>query len=187
VENAVETWLERLVTITRELQAAAVSVVVPIKTLEGMTSTGLDLNRKSGYTLRRVTVKELSQLPRDVITRLDVCQLFGLDPLVAGALLVNTGALCMNLRYYPWFEARWPGFYIDDRLVWNTKGVPEGRTAPEDWNFSRWLFNKEWRYYATSGIVSCHEGNHTYHNRGSWGMDSDTLPKQSSIKEYEAS
>ena len=181
-------WLDVLVERIQQFEAATLSVVSPIKSDEGMTSTGLYLAKPPNYhTLRRMTIRELATMNEFAITRTDVCKKFGLEPKDVGALLINTGCMIIDLRRFDWFGARWPGFQIVDELVWNKSGVPSTRTRPEDWNFSSWLFEKGWPYYATKELTLDHHGSRIFQNRGLYGLETDTLPIDSSIEEYEAS
>jgi hypothetical protein len=182
-------WVDLLVTKTDLLDAAALSVAVPIKGSDGLTSLAINPDPSNKYTIRRVTMTELEKLPQDFISRLDVCQVMGLDPSVAGALLINTGCLCMPLRSekYSWCKARWPGFQIEDFLAWNKSGVPQAYVTPEDWNFSRWLYTKGWSYYATNEIVATHFGGNDWKNRGVWGHEIDVFGFQMPIADYEVS
>ena len=184
--NFVGSWGDLLVDRTKQLELAALSVVIPIKSQEGYTSAGIQLKRGNPYSLRRITVKQLSRLPRDFISREDVCKIYGIDPAEAGAMLINTGCLCMDLKA-GWAEARWPGFSIDDKIAWNKSGVPQAFTIPEDWNLSTWLFNKGWTYYNTKELGISHIGFTSFENRGEWGQDEDTAEIQPNIEEYENS
>ena len=182
-------WIDVLVQKAKNLDAAAVSATVPIKGQDGLTSLAINPDPANPYNIRRVTMTELSRLPMDFISRLDICDVMGLDPDVTGAMLINTGCLCLPLRNpkYDWRAARWPGFHIDDQLVWNAAGVPMSYVLPEDWCFSRWLFGKGWPYYATSDLHISHFGGGQYDNRGMWGHEVDSFGYMMPIEEYERS
>lgn len=182
-------WLRWLVDSTDKLDCAMLSAVVPIKSDAGCTSTALDLETGNHYTLRRVTVRELTQLPPYFFSRSDVCKLFKVNEKKAGAFLVNSGCMCMPLRNprYDWFDVRWPGFQIHDKLVWNKAGVPATRTESEDWCCSRWMHDIGWSYYATKDLRIDHLGHRDWSNSGSWGLAHDNSERESSIEEYEAS
>lgn len=178
-------WIEKLVDRLSNSRAAAISLVVPIKSVEGVTSLALQLQRGNSYTLRRVVVRELDKLPRDYISRGDLCQLFGVEPEQAGAMLINTGCLLMDLKNFAW--RNWPGFGIEDRIAFNRDGRAESFTKSEDWRMSEWLFDAGWPYYATNELIANHLGCRVFCNRDQYGLDQDPVPLQLSIEEYEQS
>jgi len=105
---------------------------------------------------------------------------------VAGAMIVNTGVWCMDLRRFPWFQLRWPGFEIRDSIEWSLDGVPMAFTEPEDWVSSRWLYKHKLPYFMTRELVLDHFGGKTYTNQGTWGHWNDICQPQPSIEEYRA-
>jgi hypothetical protein len=182
--NMLGSWLDRIVERTESEKAAVTSIVSPIKSDAGHTSTGLDLVKDNPYTLRRITIKELQSLP-DTFYRADVCRLFGRDPEDAGAFLVNTGVMVMNLRDWDW--RGWPGFQIDDKIGWKKDGSDcEAFTEPEDWRLSRWLHERGWPYCAVKDFEISHVGQKIFPNCGNWGQDADRNTKQPSLIEYES-
>ena len=90
--NSAGSWVDILVDRTKQLELAALSVVIPIKSQEAYTSAGIQLKRGNPYSLRRITVKQLQSLREEFISREDVCKLYGLDPDEAGAMLINSQA-----------------------------------------------------------------------------------------------
>jgi len=176
-------WIDLMIRRLTQLKAAALSVVSPIKSMAGHTSTGLILDKDNPYKLRRLTIKECNRLPEPFITRKNVCELFGVDPEEAGALLVNTAGLLMDLKNFDWTQ--WPGFEIRDCIVWNRAGVGAVRTIPEDWNFSAWMHGQGWPYYATREIGCHHIGQYDFTNFGDWGAALDDQPRETSIREWE--
>jgi hypothetical protein len=181
-----QSWVSRLVQLTRDYEVAACSAVVPIKSMDGLTSTALQLRQDTPYAMRRLAMMELRELPETKVTRKVLCDLFGVLPEVAGPLLVNTGCLCIDLRRYDWAGAKWPGFKIVDELAWNTTCVPAAFVEPEDWNFSRWMHDKGWPYCATTEIVVDHHGSLIYSSCGNWGRPADDFSRTLSVLEYEA-
>ena len=186
-EGYAGSWVDYLIYIQRQIGAAAVSVVSPIKSQTGLTTTGLDLYKDNQYSLRRATVQEVQRLPRYFILRDDVCDLFGRDPEESGALLINTGCLLLDLRGHGWANANFPGFGIDDRIAWNRSGCGQAFTQSEDWRFSRWLHDKGWTYCATKDVRLNHVGPWGYLNYGTWGVPTDPTPLQPTPEDYEAS
>lgn len=181
-------WLDILVERLYETKAAAVSIASPIKSMAGHTSFGMQLERGDNpWSLRRITVKQLNKLP-PTITRDNCCQLLQLDPAKAGAMLVNTGVIAMNLRDFPWNTKRWPGFQIQDKLAWNKDCTDcEPFTEPEDWRMSRWMYENDFPYYCIRDLGIDHCGSHIFRNHGDWGLDRDDTEVPPSITEYENS
>jgi len=184
----VGSWLDAFIERIEEAKAAVLSAVVPIKNNIGHTSTALQLTRDNSFTLRRVVIKDLPKLPVKWITRDDLCALYQVNPEVAGPMLVNTGAMIMDLKRFPWAKERWCGFEIRDHLAWSLDGVPRPFSAPEDWRLSQFLFKQGWMYAATKEFPIAHLGSSPYSNYGAWGMDEDTEgPTWPSIRGYENS
>lgn len=181
-------WVDLLVHRMEQLEAAAMSAVIPIKSPAGHTSTALETVKDDPFSLRRLTIRESERCAEDYINRADLCELFGVEEDEAGALLINTGLLIMDLKNFDWAGHKWPGFEIIDSVEWNTKGQPASYTIPEDWQFSRWLhYNTDWDYYCTRELVICHIGYHNYMNNGGWGDDTDCPRQQPDIAEYRKS
>jgi hypothetical protein len=183
-------WSDLLVERMEELKAAAMSAVIPLKGPDGLTSTAIELTKGDPYSLRRLTQTELQRCPVDFINRADLVEVMGINDQKAGALLVNTGCLIMNLRDFPWFERRWPGFSIEDKIAWNKSGRPDSYTIPEDWNMSRWFHyhgDGEFPYYATKELVIAHIGGRAFFNSEVWGKETDGPPGQCKLEDYENS
>lgn len=180
-------WLDTMVNRVQQYKLAALSVVSPIKSDNGLTSSGLEMVKDDPWSLRRVTMKELDRLPTQIITRGDMCKVFDADCNTAGALLINTGVLIMDIRDRGgvWREKQWPGFGIYDEISWNTKGIPESFTIPEDWAASSWMHNNNVPYACTKEILITHIGSKNYLNHGNWGDPSDGPRQQLNPQEYE--
>ncbi len=180
-------WLNTLLEDMATSGADLVSAVVPIKNEFGLTSTAID-DPKDGYLVeRRLTMKEVGNLP-DIFTAADC----GYPD---RALLVNTGCwVCDFTKPWRFFTK----FEIRDRVVWVTQGKrylptevmnedgtfkegfddPTGHWSadvdPEDWNFSRQLFRMGAKVVATKRVRLAHAGNLHYANYASsdgsmWG------------------
>lgn len=181
-------WVDLLVHRMEQLEAAALSAVIPIKSPAGHTSTALETVNGDPYSLRRLTIRESERCAEDFINRADLCELFNVDEESAGALLINTGLMIMDLKNVDWAGLNWPGFNIQDTIEWNTKGQPDSYTIPEDWNFSRWLhYETELEYFATRELVIAHVGVHNFMNEGGWGDETDCPRQQVSIEDYRKS
>jgi hypothetical protein len=187
-EGAVSSWLDILIERMYHMKAACISVASPIKSEAGHTSFGMQLEKGDNpWSLRRITIKQLNKLPQ-TISREDCCKLLKLNPNTAGAMLINTGVLVMDLRNFMWNTERWPGFQIKDKLAWNKECTDcEPFTEPEDWRLSRWLHDRDWPYYCVRDIGIDHVGVKIYKNHGYWGFECDDTPIQPSIAEYEQS
>lgn len=177
-------WLDVMIERMRQTGAAVMSVASPIKSPAGHYSLGLDLEAGNPYTLRRITQRELNFLPEMFICRADICDLFGVSTKEAGAMIVNTGVWCMDLKRFPWPQMRWPGFNIVDSIEWSLNGVPMAYTEPEDWYASRWLHKHKIPYYTTRELQLDHEGGFTYNNYGLWGDMHDLTPLQPSMEQW---
>lgn len=178
-------WVDLLVKQANENGLAALSAVVPIKSQAGHTSTALQLSANNPYNMRRLTVRESNRLKQPFINRADLCSLFKVSEEKAGPLFINTGCLLMDLRNFDWAGCRWPGFEIDDKIVWDkNRNQPQTYTVPEDWKFSRWLDDQGWAYGATNELEIHHYGTVPFINRGDWGDEQDTALGQKSPEEY---
>lgn len=175
-------WTDFLVDRLEEQKLAALSAAVAIKSDNGITSSGILTVEGDPWSLRRTTVKELPTLPLACVTRDDLVTRYGLDPKTAGALLINTGLLIMDIRNRGgiWREKKWPGFHIYDEIAWNLDGEPQSFTIPEDWNMSIWCHENNVPYAFTREFIVAHCGNKNYVNVGNWGDDTDCGRQQMS-------
>lgn len=184
-ENESVNWLNHMVDVSQYMKAAVVSGVAAIKTPQGHTSTALNLRKDSPHVMRRLTIRELEDLPYDIIRREHLCELFDVDPDVAGGMFVNTGCMLMalNTDYAPdWTQ--WPGFEVSDQLVFNKAGKAASFCQPEDWNMSRWMFERGWRYYALRSVITEHYGETSFPNYGYYGDDFDPYVRPESAEEF---
>ena len=179
-------WIDSLVQDCETMKCAVLSVVIPLKNDTGVTSLALSLDRTNKYEIRRVTMKELVKLPIDFICREDVCEIFGLDPDQAGALYINTGFMCVNLRDFDWKGQKFPGFSIDDRIYWSPEGQPLPYTLSEDWGFSLWVTMQGWPVFATKRYPATHFGGKDYSNQEIWGEEHEPHVSYVDPIKYEA-
>lgn len=166
-------WVDLMVDRLNENELVALSAVVPIKSRQGFTSSGLEMKANDPWSLRRLTILESETLPLEYINRADLCELFKVDEDEAGALLINTGCLLMDIRKGGgvYSELKWPGFNIIDFIAWNQQGIPASYTVPEDWNFSNWLHDNDLPYACTRELVVAHIGQENYMNMGLFDED----------------
>lgn len=182
-------WIDLMIERLNKFELAALAVSSPIKSDNGLTSAGIETVADDPWSLRRTTIKEQEHLPATLIERDDLCSLYSLDPNQAGAQLINTGCLLMDIRNGGgiWRDKKWPGFSIVDDIRWNTKGIPESFTVPEDWNMSSWMHKNNVPFACTRELLLCHVGSKNFMNHGNWGDEHDGPRQQMNADEYEKS
>ncbi len=151
-------WLSTMLYEKRKHKADLLSVVLPIKTGDGYTSTAVH-NRKTGE-LRRLTMKEVMAVPHQTF-----------DALGAGCpegweLLASTGLWVCDFTK-PWVEKVW--FEVRDRVTKNAAGFYGTETVSEDWAFSRVLNGMGLKVMATKAVPAGHWGAMEYRNDEAWG------------------
>lgn len=155
-------WLERLVEEREQCGADVLSVAMPIKDDRGLSSVAL-LTPETGE-LRRLTMKELEQLP----------ETFGAEQFPGKVLLGNTGLWCCDFTK-PWVEQI--VFTIRDRII-KRDGAFVASCWSEDWNFSRDCQRLGLKVMVTRKIKADHFGKVGYPNYTGWGKwDSDKFSK----------
>ncbi len=160
-------------------EADILSVVLPIKSQDGLTSTALlardDPLGPRRLHRRRITMQELSQLP-DTFDSDDVSRLFNLYFKDVPCLLANTGLMLVDLSG-DWVEHAY--FEINDTIYKNANGRFVADVEPEDWHFSRLAQKAGARIYATSKIKAQHAGHGLFPNWGAWGTTEHDIPQVS--------
>mgnify|MGYP000901203675 CR=1 FL=1 len=152
-------WVDTLMEELNAHAADIVSVVVPIKSLEGTTSTALEVHSDPWETVPKLTLHQAHSLPR-TFDRTAFPK--------AGGLLVNTG--CWLCKVGDWCERIW--FEIDDRIV-KRDGVWVPQVVPEDWNFSRLANRMNLKVMATTAVKVDHKGALNYGSHSPWGEETD--------------
>lgn len=147
-------WVDVLVSELERLDADMVSAVAPIKTPHGWTSTAVALNDDDPWLRRRLTMKEVYDLP----------ETFGADD-VGGPLLLNTGLWVCRLDR-PWCEQ--VCFDTLNRIV-KKDGVWHTEAISEDWLFSAALNRLGCKLYATRKVTLAHDGGGEYKTDHVWG------------------
>lgn len=149
-------WLDVLIEELEDRDLDVLSVVVPIKSVHGLTSTAMDSDDRSAFhPMCRLTMTEIFDLP----------ETFTSDDL-GHPLLINTGLwICrLNMDWAPKLH-----FTVNDRLV----QVPDGRymaeVEPEDWYFSRLCHELGLKVGATRKVRVAHQGKHVFVNSHPWG------------------
>lgn len=147
-----QNWLETLVNEMEENDADVMSVVVPIKTNDGLTSTGIQFGAPfHPWAVKRYTMKEIFDLP---------------ETFTHPQLVVNTGMMLVDLRK-PWVEEIF--FHIKNSVIKQEDGTFEPLFFPEDWNFSMDAKALGAKVFATRKVKVEHVGPHGYSNDHVWG------------------
>lgn len=147
-------WVDVLMSELIRLDADMVSAVSPIKTPHGWTSTAVAINDDDPWLRRRLTMKEVYDLP----------ETFGADD-VGGPLLLNTALWVCRLDK-PWCEQ--VCFDVANRIV-RENGVWRTEAISEDWMFSAALNRLGCKLYATRKVTLSHEGRGDYKTDHVWG------------------
>jgi len=172
-------WLGKLLDELVGADADLVSVVLPIKNDQGLTSTGLgEIDEE--YHYRRLTMKELYELPV-TFTADDVEKTMPWGKPGSGrVLIVNTGCWVCDLRRPFWTARDEHGFlkmYFanHDRIRELENGQFFVEFAPEDWLFSRMCHAAGAKVAATRAVKCLHYGEIGWPNDKPWGRtDTDT-------------
>ena len=167
-------WVDTLWEECTRLNADIVSAVIPIKSPEGLTSTGIS-NPADPWTVRRLTMTEVMDLPEtfdfNMLRRAEMAE-------PDDTMVVNTGCWIADLRK-PWVDAvddrgRLKCYFtIDDEVVPDGEGHYHVNVQPEDWNFSRMVqaTSPEAKVYATRKVTVQHKGEASYPNNVAWGNE----------------
>jgi hypothetical protein len=141
-------WLDKTLRVMSETGADVVSVVMPMKNGQGLTSTGIESDDR--MKPRRFTIKQLEAMP-----------LTFTHP----KLVVNTGLMLIDVRK-PWVERI--HFRVEDEIRIEN-GVRAAHALSEDWAFSMDARALGAKLYATRAIRAHHLGEQAYPNFGGWG------------------
>lgn len=163
--------INRMIRIAEDLQADALSAVIPIKDDKGLTSTGLQwVTPECVARRRRLTLSELYALPETFGAK-ELAELFKV--VHSYWLLFNTGLLLLRLSH-PAIERM--SFSTMATIRKNEAGLFVPLVNPEDWSFSQQASVNGLRCFATRAIEVRHLGEQEYSNApgfGSWEMDHD--------------
>lgn len=151
-----EGWAAILLEELQANDADVVSAVVRIKDNHGIVSTGIGIPGDPYRLLKRFTLKELKQLPKTFTAE---------DAGHPGyPLLVNTGCWVADLSK-PWCRAtdasnRLKTFFtINDEIVYDSEqDIYKILVEPEDWHFSRRLYEAGAKVMATKAVSCEHTG-----------------------------
>lgn len=173
VEPTESFWADKMVKIMEEKKADILSVVLPIKTLEGLTSTALDEAPPGDWdhrwTVRRLTMHEIygESLPNILMTDEEkrIRKITDDKTFTHPKLLVNNGLMMVDMRA-PWVEK--VHFKTETDMI-KKNGRFEAVTFSEDWYFSRQANWRGARIFATTEIAADHKGTGSYMNTHGWG------------------
>lgn len=174
-------WLEMMIDEMKRFNLHAISVVSPIKSPHGITSTAIDLSQYPGqneFAVRRLVMKEIMRLPETFMAE-DVTKIIPWDDKIEPVLLVNTGLFMIDLEA-PDLEKHVEEGKLNFEFVTKIRRNPhnmkfEALTLPEDWGFSKMMHRVGWRWAATRRIQLAHIGDWIFTNDQAWGL-CDTDP-----------
>jgi len=145
-----EGWEKLLFRELLDRNASVLSVVSPIKTPNGLTSTAIETD--DPWNPRRLSMTEVFEKP---------------ETWTEEGLLINTGMMLVNFSE-PWVDK--VHFTIRDQIV-RKNGEWAAEVQPEDWNFSRMAREHGARLYATRKVVIQHIGRAGFDNSCVWGTE----------------
>ena len=188
-------WLDKLIDEAELVNADMLSVVVPIKSIHGFTSTAIANPMAGRGQFCRLTQRQVCH--PDFPETFDIAEAANaLESLPGGlrvesvprvGLSLNTG--CMLLRLdRPWFETDPLEVYFENldwiEWVWSDeeqRNITRQRDVSEDWRFSERLRNAGGRLCATRKVKVVHKGLSGFPNSIAWGekeTDADVLAVQ---------
>lgn len=168
IQPAPHGWLDMLVAELAEVGGDMISAVSPIKTEEGLTSTAYVNHLDDPWLVRRLTMREVYELPETFS---------GED--VGGHLLLNTGLFVMDLRRDWWDELEDDCtlcFDFKNRIRKRADGDFYAETISEDWLFSQELNRRGAKLFATRKVILGHDGGKQFMTNRAWGtLHTDTI------------
>jgi hypothetical protein len=142
-------WVAVMFRELMDRRADVISVVSPIKTPDGLTSTAVETD--DPWNPRRLTMTEVYERP---------------ETWTEEGLLLNTGLMLVDFRA-PWVNDAY--FTINDRIIRKPTGEYMAEVQPEDWNISRTARAAGAKLYATRKVTVLHVGRAGYDNSCPWG------------------
>jgi len=167
-------WLDNMIDDMRALDADILSGVVPLKGWQGLTSTAIGDPNNRWTVHRRLTMKEIYDLPETFSIK-DT-------PYPDQLLMVNTGCLLVDFSK-PWVDK--VVFHIDDVNYQDENGKWATQVNPEDWNLSWDAAKLGAKIYATRKPPIVHFGTSSWSNVevwGSWTEDEQMLHENQRIR-----
>ncbi len=170
-------WLDILMEELLRTGATLMSAVIPIKDLNGLSSTAIDSEENPFEVERRITMTEIYRLP-ETFGAEDCGYDGGRFP--KRKLLVNTGCFIMDFTK-DWRKELNPDGTLrltmtsPDRIGRRTgtngerNGQWEAQHSPSDWRFSRDVANFGGKVMATRKVRLVHMGELPFSNQQPWG------------------
>jgi hypothetical protein len=170
-------WLDTLIEEAEKWDADLMSAVVPMKSMHGVTSTGLAMPQERHRYFCRLTTQQVrhTEFP-DTFGLSEAAEALERLPgelrinnVPRERLLVNTG--CMVCRVdRPWATDVW--FENEDRIV-NINGQWEAVGQSEDWIFALRVAEQGGKVMATRTVNVVHKGRADYSSQAIWGQPRD--------------
>lgn len=167
-------WAEILYQEQIKTGADLVSVVIPLKGPDGLTSTAWEEHNEiectrlilpAGAIDKRQTFKD-----NWACRRMTMTEVFKYPPtFTMPGILVNTGCFIADIRK-PWAEK--VVFTIMDAIVKKPDGTLFPIVLSEDWNLSKQIRREGGVIYATRKVEVAHRGQNDYMNNEPWGTAS---------------
>ncbi len=142
-------WLKDMLAISAEYRATILSVVIPLKSIDGKTSTALEEDQPGtllGFRARKLTLTECK----------DLGGTFGGD-----RLLLNTGLMLIDLRHS---EADKLWFEFQDSIAQDPEGNYYPVSLSEDYGLSRKARSLGMRLFVTLDVPAWHVGGGKFPN-----------------------
>lgn len=159
-------WLGQLLQDLNEHELDIIHAPVSFKDFSGLTSTAVAYSDSIWADKRRLTLKELANLP--TVFTIDDVRLC-IDER-AEILLPNTGVLLM--RCNDWFQ-EWSGFEFIDRVAKTQDGRNIAAFVPEDWLLGFAAHRDGLRVGASRNVTTIHRGRCSYTSDVLRGSETD--------------
>lgn len=144
-----EAWLPKMLQLMKKHRADILSAVIPIKTMEGLTSTAIETGENR---IRRFTMREVMAMKEKTFTH--------------PKIILNNGMMLIDLSK-PWVER--VKFDMRNDIEVSAQGNRRATGLPEDWFFSREARKLGAKCFATADVSCEHAGEAVYVNNRPWG------------------
>lgn len=153
-------WLDKMMDLMEENEADILSVIIPIKSREGYTSTAFDMEGWSHWFPKKLTLTEAYEKFPATFTH--------------EKLLLNTGLMLVDIRK-DWAEKCY--FLFENKIFKDAEGKFKAAVVSEDWAFSRMARELGARLFATREISVLHDGMSRWGNDKAWGSVAEAVDK----------
>lgn len=162
-------WLDKLIEERKACGADLLSVVLPIKTSHGLTSTAIK-NTITG-DIRRLTMHEVTRIPSATFDGQTAANALNIEG--EWDLLPSTGLWVCDFTA-PWVQEVW--FDVRDRILRRPDGEFYYETATDDWLFAMKLHKLNLKLCSTKILPCGHWGLIEFRNDCAWGsMQEDPM------------